>query len=47
MIPIIKALEDPKQRRALHEMKARLEKKERHEARKGQNEQGNARAHKA
>lgn len=31
MIPIIKALENPKQRRALHEMKARLEKKERNE----------------
>jgi len=29
MIPVIKALENPKQRRALHELKARLEKNER------------------
>lgn len=34
MIPILKALEDPKQRRALYEMKARLEKKERNEQKK-------------
>lgn len=34
MIPLIKALEDPKQRRALHEMKARLEKKDRQEAKR-------------
>jgi hypothetical protein len=47
MIPIIKALEDPKQRRALHEMKARLEKKERHEAKKGNHDGRDARAHKA
>lgn len=31
MLPLIKALADPKQRRALHEMKARLEKRDRQE----------------
>lgn len=31
MLPLIKALIDPKQRRALHEMKARLEKRDRQE----------------
>lgn len=34
MIPILKALDDPKQRRALYEMRARLEKKERHNQKK-------------
>jgi hypothetical protein len=34
MIPIIKALVDPKQRRALYEMKARLEKRDRQEAKR-------------
>jgi len=49
VIPIIKALEDPKQRRALHEMKARLEKKERNaQYGKGMKHDGrNAATHKA
>jgi hypothetical protein len=48
VIPILKALDDPKQRRALYELRDRLQKKEQYEAKKGvKHDQGNAGTHKA